>query len=210
LRSIKTEGAGAFDQPALCAVVFPKREDVAYNGKRSGRPSPSSVEGIMAKANIVPVISRRKLLATAAAASAAGIAPRLPDVHAAVLPGAAQTVSGTPNLPALNVSAGMARRILEIEARNAIRREAGLPLLSHVRELRAMKKVEREQQFERFYAIHGPAVLDEILHRRAEALAIGNRVRATLLEEFRPARRPFKDGIISSDSKSDAFLENVG
>ncbi len=96
----------------------------------------------------------------------------------------------------------MARRLLEIEWRNEIRREAALPLLSVVSELRRMKKVEMEEEFAKFEAAHGRAVLDAMLKRRreekgdpnwrpswAEGLAIHSRVRGILMKEFQAARR---------------------
>ena len=146
-------------------------------------------------------IDRRKML-VAAAATVTGVAQAFPNVDAAVTPTAAQSLTAPPGTPALNVSAGIARRLSAIECRNQIRRDVGLPLLSIVKELKRMKHVEREEQFARFAAAHGDAVLDAILKRRreeigdptwtprwAEAVAIGNRVRGVLLERFRAARR---------------------
>jgi hypothetical protein len=75
--------------------------------------------------------------------------------------------------PPLNVCAATARRLLDIARRNEIRRQAGLPLLSTVKELRRMKQQEDEElrriEFERFEAQHRNAVWDEVLKPRREA-----------------------------------------
>ncbi len=108
----------------------------------------------------------------------------------------------------------MARRLLEIARRNEIRREANLPLLSPVRELRRMKKAEIEEEFDRFEAAHGRVVLDGMLKRRreeegnpnwhpswAEGVAIQSRVRGILLERFDAARRAAFSLGLSLDSR---------
>ncbi len=115
---------------------------------------------------------RRRLLASAAGAAAAtatSLAPHLRGADATLGPVAVQVASVTPDRAALSISTGMARRLLEIEKRNEIRREAALPLLSVVPELRRMKKVEFLEDFARFEAAHGSAVLDAMLKHRREA-----------------------------------------
>lgn len=72
-------------------------------------------------------------------------------------------------LPALNVSTATARRLLEIARRNEIRREANLPPLSIAKEMRLMKQQEDLKEFERFAAVRGKAVLDQVLKARREA-----------------------------------------
>jgi hypothetical protein len=64
---------------------------------------------------------------------------------------------------ALNVCAETAQKIEEIVARNIIRAEAGLPLLSIPRELRRMKEVADEAAFEQFADRHRQAVWEEVL-----------------------------------------------
>src|SRR6516162_6255563 len=82
-------------------------------------------------------MNRRQLLATAAAIPMSGILP--PQVTADAVP--------VPSIPTsepstLNVCAATARRIEEITARNRIREEACLPLLSIPKELRRMKEAD--------------------------------------------------------------------
>jgi hypothetical protein len=60
---------------------------------------------------------------------------------------------------------GTTRRLTEIAKRNKLRREAGLPLLQVIKELRRMKKADVEAAFELFAKIHRP-VLQEILIKR--------------------------------------------
>ena len=62
-------------------------------------------------------IDRRKML-VAAAATVTGVAQAFPNVDAAVTPNAAQSLTAPPGTPALNVSAGIARRLSAIECRN--------------------------------------------------------------------------------------------
>jgi hypothetical protein len=156
----------------------------------------------MARETFHPGISRRRLLGSVAAATVSGVAPALRRVDAEVMPDAAQTASAAPDVSALNLSATMATRLLAIEQRQQIRREAGLPLLSVIKELKRMKTAETNEKCAQFEAAHGEAILDEMLRRRrvevgdpnwtprwAEAVAIGNRVRCTLLARFRAPRR---------------------
>ena len=60
-------------------------------------------------------------------------------------------------------------RLLEIGARNELRREAGLPLLSIPRGLRRMKENEVAQEFERFEIAHRDTIWDAVLKPRREA-----------------------------------------
>ena len=109
-------------------------------------------------------LDRRQLLASAAALSIGTI----PGIEAA-----AEVTNSGPAVPvaeiarsetaAWNVCAGTARKIKEIAARNIIRAEAGLPLLSVPQELRRMKMVEDATAFEEFADRHRQAVWEEVL-----------------------------------------------
>jgi hypothetical protein len=104
------------------------------------------------------VMSRRQLLATVAAIPMSGILP--PQVSADAVP--------VPSIPTsepspLNVCSATARHIEEIIARNRIRAEACLPLLSIPKELRRMKMVDDAAAFEAFADANRGAVWDEVL-----------------------------------------------
>ena len=115
-------------------------------------------------------VDRRQLLATAATLSIGTV----PGIEAA-----AEVTNSGPAVPvaeiarsetaAWNVCAGTARKIKEIAARNIIRAEAGLPLLSIPRELRRMKKVTDAMAFEEFADRHRQAVWEEVLAPVREA-----------------------------------------
>jgi hypothetical protein len=108
-------------------------------------------------------VDRRQLLASAAALSIGTI----PGIEAA-----AEVMNSGPAGPvaeiarsetaAWNVCAGTARKIKEIAARNIIRAEAGLPLLSVPQELRKIKDAEIAAEFEQFADRHRQAVWDEV------------------------------------------------
>jgi hypothetical protein len=142
------------------------------HGKLSGRASLSvQKEGIMARRDF-PLIHRRRLLATGAAVVTAAIVPRAGCAKTA-LTNAAQPATLPVETPALKLCAATARRLLDIARRNEIRREAGLPLLSTVKELRRMKEHEdgelRRIEFEQFEAQHQKEVWDAVLRPRREA-----------------------------------------
>jgi hypothetical protein len=111
-----------------------------------------------------PCLDRRQLLASAAALGVGNI----PGVETA-----ADVTNSGPAVPvaeiarsetaAWNVCAGTARKIKEIAARNIIRAEAGLPLLSVPQELRRMKEVADAMAFEEFAGRHRQAVWEEVL-----------------------------------------------
>ena len=110
-------------------------------------------------------LDRRQLLTTAGAAvTVAGIVPTRPTE---IVTPAAAALNPAPiplsHPPALNVCAATARRVEEIIARNRIRAEACLPLLSIPKELRRMKTVDDAAELERFAAHHRQSVLDEVL-----------------------------------------------
>src|SRR6516164_11692452 len=109
-------------------------------------------------------MNRRHLLATVAAIPMNGILP--PQVTADAVP--------VPSIPTsesspLNVCPATARRIEEIIARNRIRAEACLPLLSIPKELRRMKEAADATEFEEFADVHRGAAWDEVLAAKREA-----------------------------------------
>ena len=122
----------------------------------------------MAKTDFPLTIDRRRLLASAAAVTATGILPgvKLADAAAADVP---QSSALTHQAEPTNLSAATARRLLDIARRNEIRREAGLPLLSTVKELRRLKQYEDGELFERFKAQHRDVVWEEVLKPRRAA-----------------------------------------
>jgi Xaa-Pro aminopeptidase len=146
-------------------------------------------------------ISRRCLLVSAAALPAASILPGpepADTAAAAVIQSSAMAMEAEP----AKVCAATARRLQEIARRNAIRQEAGLPALSVVRELRHMKEQAEREEFERFAAVNGKAILDEFLKRRREAeghpnwrpnflegMCLQNQVREILRQQFRASHR---------------------
>ena len=108
--------------------------------------------------------NRRQLLGSAAGLVTAGIAPGIDQARRGAVPAeVADLRNPEPIPPSLNVCAVTARRLAEIAARNRIREEAGLPLLSMPRELRRMKQAADEVEFETFAAVHSAAVWDEVL-----------------------------------------------
>jgi hypothetical protein len=113
-------------------------------------------------------IDPRQLLASAAAISIGNI----PGVQAAEVSNSSQAAS-VAKIPtkaaARNVCAGTARKIEEIVARNIIRAEAGLPLLSVPQELRRMKMVADAMAFEEFADLHRQAIWEEVLSPVREA-----------------------------------------
>src|SRR6516165_9324911 len=110
------------------------------------------------------VMSRRQLLATVAAIPMSGILP--PQVTADAVP----VLSIPTSEPSpLKLCAATTRRIEEITARNRIRAEACLPLLSISKELRRMKEAADAAEFEAFADVHGGAVWAEVLATKREA-----------------------------------------
>jgi hypothetical protein len=51
----------------------------------------------------------------------------------------------------------------EITARNELRRSASLPELSPAREMRRLYQVESEKEVDRYEAVHGRAVFEQVL-----------------------------------------------
>jgi len=108
-------------------------------------------------------LDRRQLLASAAALTVGNI----PGVETAEIANSGQAVTvaeiPTSESATWKVCASTARKIEEIAARNIIRAEAGLSLLSVPRELRRMKRVADATAFEKFAAVHRQSVWDEVL-----------------------------------------------
>jgi hypothetical protein len=109
-------------------------------------------------------INRRQLMTTVAVIPMSGILP--PQVTADAVP--------VPSIPTsepsrLNVCPATARHIEEITARNRIRAEACLPLLSIPKELRRMKEAADAAAFEAFADANRGTVLDEVLTTMREA-----------------------------------------
>ena len=109
-------------------------------------------------------MNRRQLLTTVAAIPMSEILP--PQVTADAVP--------VPSIPTsepspLNVCAATARRIEKITARNRIRAEACLPLLSIPKELRRMKEADDAAAFEAFADANRGTVWDEVLATKREA-----------------------------------------
>ena len=104
------------------------------------------------------VLDRRQLLRNAAVATA---------IRA--LPARERAVAAPQEIEAANLadwshfSADTLRRLEEIALRNRLRKEAGLPLLSVVKELRRMKTVEDGERFNQFVALHKKAVWNQVL-----------------------------------------------
>ena len=149
----------------------------------------------MADADFPLNINRRRLLVSVAAVPVASI---LAGTHCAESPRLADAAEPPSTVLAANFSAATVRRLREIAQRNAIRREAGLPLLSIAHELRRMKEQDERARFEQFEAVHGKAVWNEILRRRREAegnpnwkprwidvVGYQNEVRKILRQKFR-------------------------
>ena len=109
-------------------------------------------------------VYRRQLLSATAAITVVGVLPTEPT-ETAIPAEAAITPAPIPvaHPPTLNVCAVTARRIEEIVARNRIRAEACLPLLSIPKELRRMKETADTAEFEAFANAHRGAVWDEVL-----------------------------------------------
>jgi hypothetical protein len=116
-------------------------------------------------------IDRRDLLSTAVGITAAGIVPNVKSCEVGPVV-SAQTLSAPPE-PILKVSATTARRLAEIESRNELRRQAGLPLVSVVQEWRRLKTIESAQDFanfvERFRSRMQEKVLARIRRRQGDA-----------------------------------------
>jgi hypothetical protein len=115
-------------------------------------------------------LDRRQLLASAAALSI-GTVPGSEAAAEVANSARAATVAEilTSESATWKVCAGTARKIKEIAARNIIRAEAGLPLLSVPQELRRMKQVTDATAFEQFADRHRQAVWEEVLAPVREA-----------------------------------------
>ena len=113
-------------------------------------------------------MNRRQLLTTVAVVQMSGILPAQISADAVPVP------SIPTSEPSPFICAATARRIEEITARNRIREEACLPLLSIPKELRRMKEADDAAAFEEFAARHRQAVCDEVLATTREARGESN------------------------------------
>jgi hypothetical protein len=155
-------------------------------------------------------VDRRQLLAGTAAVTAAGIVPNAEADGATNLAdaGSAATIPAL-ETPALNFCASTARKMKKIVARNRIRQEAGLPLLSVPQELRRMKQVTDAMAFEDFADRDRQAFWNEVLgpvretrgepnwypSRFLDGLLYQSRVSRILRERFKVAQTsPNKSG----------------
>ena len=123
----------------------------------------------MARPDFPLSINRRRLMTAAAAVTASGVLPVVKRADAAAAPDLFQSPPLTLEVEPGNFCAATARLLLEIARRNEIRREAKLPLLPIAKELRRIKRREDLEEFERFEAVHGKAVWQEVLKERREA-----------------------------------------
>jgi hypothetical protein len=142
---------------------------VVQNGKSSALPAllDAEKESDMARPKqSEPSIGldRRQLLASVAVITTAGLPPIAESAGPAHPTEAANeaTLPGS-DVPARNVCASTAQKIEEIAARNIIRDEAGLPLLSIPTELRRMKQAADAMAFEEFADRHRQALWEEVL-----------------------------------------------
>jgi hypothetical protein len=117
---------------------------------------------------ILPNLSRRELLSTAATVSVAGIAPNVAfDAHAKseIAQEAQPLAPPSKEAEAQNFSAVTLLRLREIAERNRVRQEAGLPLLSVPKELRRMKEAAEAEKFRNFAEAHRRRVYEKMLAR---------------------------------------------
>jgi hypothetical protein len=109
---------------------------------------------------------RQVLLASAVALTAVGMGSGVKGTETtepAQKIGLATTQPISSGARASNISDATALRIQEIEARNRLREEVGLPVLSIPKELRRMKTAADQEAFRQFEAIHANAVWQEVL-----------------------------------------------
>lgn len=128
----------------------------------------------MVRPNFPSSIDRRRLLKSAVAATAAGILPLGGSTEAAAVQAAYQSPSFTADVGPRSVCPATARRVLEIEQRNVIRRGAGLPLLSIPKELRRLKGQEELAAFEWFAATRRTTAWEQVLRSHPGASANPN------------------------------------
>ena len=115
------------------------------------------------------VLDRRQLMRGAAAVTAISGLPTGDPTVATPQPIEAANLAGWSHF-----SAATLRRLKEIALRNSLRKEAGLPLLSVVKELRRMKTVEDGERFNQFAALHEKAVWDEVLKSVRDGMGDAN------------------------------------
>jgi hypothetical protein len=117
---------------------------------------------------ILPNLSRRELLSTAATVSVAGIASDIAfDAHArSEIAQEAQALAlPSKEAQAQNFGAVTLLCLREIAERNEARKEARLPLLSVPRELRRMKHAADAEKFRNFAKAHRSRIYEKTLAR---------------------------------------------
>jgi hypothetical protein len=145
-------------------------------------------------------LDRRQLLVLAAATTASGIVPGVEPAGAA---DPAEPINLMGSLPSAEIRhqklcAATVRRLQEIAARNQIRVEAGLPLLSITKELRRMKEAADAEEFDQFVARHREEAWDDVLKPLRKAKDDSN---------WRP--RSFMEGVGLQAMVSKVLIERV-
>jgi|GEM_PF-1547381 hypothetical protein len=118
----------------------------------------------MARTDFPLTIDRRRLLVSAVVLPAAGIVPIGKPAGAAIV-GGIRSFAMAPEGEAANVCAVTATRLADIERRNRLRYEFGLPLLSVATELRRMKTAADTEKVERFRNALREPVFQKMLAR---------------------------------------------
>jgi hypothetical protein len=143
--------------------------DAVDKDKYSGTPALLVVKHQESIVAILPPINRRQFLASTATVAVAGVAPIIADTESLIKPEIAPpTKAVVPSITEVQtVKFGKVtlRRLQEIAARNRIRQEAGLPLLSVPRELRRMKEVTDVEKFRGFTEANRKRLNEKMLTR---------------------------------------------
>ena len=115
---------------------------------------------------ILPNINRRRLLTSAATITVTGILPNIAHTEALAdvqIVHQKKPLAPSTDVQACNFDSVTVLRLRDILERNAIRQEAGLPLLSVPKELRRMKKAADAEKFSKFADAHRIRVYDKML-----------------------------------------------
>ncbi len=138
-----------------------------------------------------PSLDRRRFLASAALATTASIAAAINPAETTL----AETVQPLPSpseVPTLRLSAITTSRLAEITARNNLRKEVGLPLLSIPKELRRIKTAEANARFVKFSETFRKRVQEKMLaltqRRRGDPNWIPAGVMAGMAFEYEVSR----------------------
>ena len=115
---------------------------------------------------IVPNINRRRLWTSAATITVTGILPNIAHTEALAdvqIVHQKKPLAPSADVQARNFGSVTVLRLRNILERNAIRQEAGLPLLSVPKELRRMKKAADAEKFRKFADAHQEGVYHKML-----------------------------------------------